>query len=42
MIQYYSYNTDAMAQEMIWFAIGLVAGVVFMALVDFVIDRCKK
>lgn len=25
--------------EMLWFFIGLVAGIVFMALVDFMIDR---
>lgn len=30
------------SEEPLWFLIGLIAGAVFMALVDFMIDRSKR
>lgn len=29
-------------QELMWFVVGLIAGAVLMAVIDFVIDRSKK
>lgn len=33
---------ETMANEMLWFVVGLIAGAVLMALIDYMIDRRMK
>lgn len=42
MNRYAIMSTQMMESEMMWFVVGLVAGIVFMALVDWLIDRRRK
>lgn len=40
MVRYYVMDmTQTMVNEMFWFIVGLIAGALFMALIDFMIDR---